>query len=151
MQHPCPQGHLVSPCQEAPNRLVDMVVRRPVGHQPRAVAGAGSMAVGSIAAVPCSAMGSATPILSPRITARSIPTATILLPVVITRIDKSGSMALMLEGGSPSVFVFTSPTGERITAAWDTEQDHSGERPADPDQSFCCMIGKQSKRRCGCR
>ncbi len=28
----------MAPRQEAANRLVDMVVRRPVGHQPRAVA-----------------------------------------------------------------------------------------------------------------
>ena len=30
--------HLMAPPQESANRLVDIVVRRPVGHQPRAVA-----------------------------------------------------------------------------------------------------------------
>src|SRR3954467_15828822 len=32
------RGHLMSPRQEPANRFVDMVVSRPVGHQPRAVA-----------------------------------------------------------------------------------------------------------------
>jgi hypothetical protein len=32
------EGTLMAPRQETPNRLVDMVVCRPVGHQPRAIA-----------------------------------------------------------------------------------------------------------------
>src|SRR3954466_4324650 len=32
------RGHFMAPCQEAANRLIDIVVRRPVSHQSRAVA-----------------------------------------------------------------------------------------------------------------